>query len=360
MSLSDSDLESFNRSFFYIYILYQIINDETKMIQLHHFPYRLNFKYPFRLSHSERTGTDNVYVLLTLNEFSAWGECVFIPYYEETLQDFKNIISSIQLPKNTENIGSYIKNLKENYPNKNFCIAAIDIALHNLQTSITGESISQQYQIKGIPNETSFTIGISSNIEMNQKLTENSSMSYYKLKVNQDEIGRIINTFSNLSDKPFTIDANQGFKDRNDALNWSYKLADKGVWYMEQPFHKDDFESHLWLKKRSPIPIIADESFQTYSDLEKIVKHFDGVNLKVMKCGGIAEGVSCLKRIKEMEMKSIIGCMSESSVAINASMQIAPLADWVDLDGALLITNDLFGNKKTDYELISLLSEKLS
>jgi L-alanine-DL-glutamate epimerase-like enolase superfamily enzyme len=132
----------------------------------------------------------------------------------------------------------------------------------------------------------------------------------------------------------------------------SYKLADKGVWYLEQPFHKEDFESHAWLKARSPIPIIADESFQNYADLEKIVKSFDGINLKVMKCGGLAEGVECLKRAKEMELKSIIGCMSESSVAIDASMQIAPLADWVDLDGNLLITNDLFGNKNNSNESI--------
>jgi L-alanine-DL-glutamate epimerase-like enolase superfamily enzyme len=188
--------------------------------------------------------------------------------------------------------------------------------------------------------------------EMEIKIADNPTMNYYKLKVNQSEVYRIIDTFERFSEKPFTIDANQGFTDRNEALKLSYKLADKGVWYLEQPFHKEDFESHAWLKARSPIPIIADESFQNYADLEKIVKSFDGINLKVMKCGGLAEGVDCLKRAKEMELKSIIGCMSESSVAINASMQIAPLADWVDLDGNLLITNDLFGDTNTSNESI--------
>ncbi len=325
------------------------------MIQIQHFPYRLNFKYPFRLSHTERTGTDNVYVLLTSGEYSAWGECVFIPYYSETIETFNHLISNFQLPENTDNIGEYIQQLKSKFPHSNFCIAAIDIALHNLRTAITGQTISEQYNLKGKPKETSFTIGMSSDSEMEQKLNENSEMSYFKLKVSQNEIERIINTFTSSTDKSFTIDANQGFTDRNVALKWSHKLADRGVWYMEQPFHKDDFESHAWLKKRSPIPIIADESFQTYSDLEKIEKHFDGVNLKVMKCGGIAEGVSCLKRIKEMGMKSIIGCMSESSVVIDASMQIAPLADWVDLDGNLLITNDHFKTKKSNTEFINLL-----
>lgn len=325
------------------------------MIQLQHFPYRLNFKYPFRLSHTERTGTDNIYVLVTLGDFSAWGECVFIPYYTETIETFNHLISHIQLPANTDNIGGYIQQLKSNFPHSNFCIASIDIALHNLRTAITGKSIAKQYEIDGKPKETSFTIGMSTDPEMEQKLTENSFMSYFKLKVSQNEIERIINTYTKLTDKPYTIDANQGFTDRNEALKWSFKLADSGVWYMEQPFHKDDFESHAWLKARSPIPIIADESFQTFSDLEKIEKNFDGVNLKVMKCGGISEGVSCLKKVKEMGLKSIIGCMSESSVVINASMEIASLADWVDLDGNLLITNDLFKTKKTNEEIIRLL-----
>ena len=324
-------------------------------IQLEYFQYRLNFKYPFRISHSERNGTDNVYVLMSQDEHFGWGECVFIPYYSETIETFKNLISSIQLPESTENIAGFIKETIQKNPHSNFCIAALDIALHNLKTSITGKSISEQLNIQGKPKDTSFTIGISSNIEMEQKILENSNMSYYKLKVNDVEIKRITDLFSQISTKNFTIDANQGFKDRNEALKWTYTLADKGVFYMEQPFHKDDFESHSWLKARSPIPIIADESFQGYSDLEKIYKSFDGINLKVMKCGGLSEGEACLKRASEMELKSIIGCMSESSVVINASKQIAALADWVDLDGNLLITNDLFASQKSNEELIQIL-----
>lgn len=324
-------------------------------IYLSYFPYRLNFKYPFRIAHTERTGTDNVYVLLRQGDKTAWGECVFIPYYTETLDTFKALISQIKLPENTENIGRFIHQIKKQHPSSLFCIAGIDIALHNLHTSITGQTIAQQYGLDENTKETSFTLGIASDEEMESKFNDNPSMNYYKLKVNQDEIQRIVQTFERLTDKPFTIDANQGFTDRNEALQWSYKLADKGVQYLEQPFHKDDFESHLWLKKQSPIPIIADESFQHFEDLEKVVKYFDGINLKVMKCGGISEGVSALQRAKEMELKSIIGCMSESSVVSNASKQISSLADWVDLDGPLLLTNDLFANPKSTEELIDRL-----
>ncbi len=323
-----------------------------------YFPYRLNFKYPFRLSHSERTGTDNVYLLVKDGESFGWGECVFIPYYPETLSTFENIISNLKLPSDLSDIKLFIDSLKIIHPHSNFCIAAIDVALHNLKASKTGVSITDQYGITGGIKKTSFTIGISTEQEMEKKLFENNEMDYYKLKVSQLEIERIVSTFTKLTDKHFTIDANQGFTDRNEALKWSYKLADQGVWYMEQPFHRDDFDSHAWLKAKSPIPILADESFQDYADLERIQQSFDGVNLKLMKCGGIAEGVTCLKRVHEMGLKSIIGCMSESSVIINASKEIAPLADWVDLDGNLLITNDIFTSQKSNEELIQILRSK--
>jgi L-alanine-DL-glutamate epimerase-like enolase superfamily enzyme len=324
-------------------------------IKLAYYPYRLNFKYPFRIAHTERTGTDNVYVLLTQGKSQAWGECVFIPYYTETLDTFKTLINSSVLPVNTDAIGEYITDFKRHFSDSYFCIGALDIALHNLRTATTGQTIAQQYGLLENDKATSYTLGIASDVEMEQKFNDRPDMQYYKLKVNQEEVGRIVNTFQRLTSKPFTIDANQGFTDRKLALEWSYKLADLGVEYLEQPFHKDDFESHVWLKKQSPIPIIADESFQNYADLEKVVKYFDGINLKVMKCGGISEGVAALQRAKEMELKSIIGCMSESSVVSNAAKQISSLADWVDLDGPLLLTNDLFAEERSVEEVLERL-----
>jgi L-alanine-DL-glutamate epimerase-like enolase superfamily enzyme len=326
-------------------------------ITLMYFPYRLNFKYPFRIAHTERTGTDNVYILLTQGTHQAWGESVFIPYYTETLDTFKALLAGSILPENTETIGNYIAGLKAQFPGSYFCIGGLDIALHNLRASVTGQTIAQQYGLSGEVKETSYTLGIASDEEMEQKFNDRSDMHYYKLKVNQAEIGHIVQTFQRLTSKPFTIDANQGFTDRKLALEWSYKLADLGVQYLEQPFDKEDLESHLWLKKQSPIPIIADESFQNYADLEKVVKYFDGINLKVMKCGGISEGVAALQRAKEMELKSIIGCMSESSVVSNAAKQISSLADWVDLDGPLLLTNDLFAEERSVEELIEKLKK---
>lgn len=252
-------------------------------IQFSFYPYQLQFKYPFKIATVERKSTDNVYLLARKDNCSGWGECVFIPYYPETLDMFKRIMSDLPPIFETNHIDHTIQSLKEKFPNRSFCIAAIDIALHNLHESLTGTSITQLYGLEKNKTVSSFTLGISDDVSMEQKFIENQDQVYFKLKVNQQEINRIVIKFKSLTDKPFTIDANQGFTDRSEALKWTYTLADWGVEYFEQPFKKDDWESHAWLKARSPIPIIADESFQTLGDLEKIVKHFHGINMKVMK-----------------------------------------------------------------------------
>jgi L-Ala-D/L-Glu epimerase len=323
-------------------------------MQIQFFPYRLEFIHPFVLSHSQRTGTDNCYILLREENNFGWGETVFIPYYNENRETFDSFFKSLILPKNTTEIEYYISSLLKKKSGNNFSIAGLDIAMHNLRSSILKKSISEIYGIEKTQKETSFTIGISSKQEMETKIFENP-LSYYKLKVSETEIQRIVKDFQAISQKSFTIDANQGFSERQKALDWACRLCDLGVAYLEQPFHKDDLESHRWLKARSPIPIMADESFQVYEDLETIYKSFDGINLKVMKCGGISQGVKTLKRSKEMELKSIIGCMSESTVVSNAAYQIAGLADWIDLDGPLLLKNDLFKEEMELEERIEVL-----
>lgn len=328
-------------------------------IQFSYYPFQLQFKYPFKIATVERIATDNVYLLARKGGFSGWGECVFIPYYPETFSMFKKVMSELPPIVNTDHIGHTMEGLKEKFPDRSFCLAAIDIALHHLHQSMTGISIAQLYGLTKNNAPSSFTLGISDNETMEQKFVEHQEQVYFKLKVNQQEIARIVKKFRSLTDKPFTIDANQGFSDRGEALKWTYTLADLGVAYFEQPFKRDDWESHAWLKARSPIPIIADESFQQWGDLEHVVKYFDGINMKLMKCGGVAEGVKILTRAAEMELKRIIGCMSESSVVAHAANEIAGLANWVDLDGPLLIKNDLFAHPTDDDAMIAMLSSQV-
>ena len=136
------------------------------------------------------------------------------------------------------------------------------------------------------------------------------------------------------------VDANQGFTNREKALYWATELSKKRVAYFEQPFDKEDFESHKWLKNQVSMPIIADESFQRITDIEKAFKSFDGINVKIIKTGGVLEAKECLMKAKLLKLKTVLGCMSGSSVSINSAKSLSALADFVDLDGVYLIKND--------------------
>lgn len=330
-------------------------------MHISYYPYRLNFKYPFKIAHTERAYTDNVYLKIEHLGKYGFGECVFIPYYPETLDSFLKLIKSIKIPEDIhfESIPGFINDLKEDYPNDRFSIAAIDIALHNLCTHLSGVRVIDFYKIPGNAAETSFTIGICDKATMKQKLADYPNMSYYKLKVDQNCIEQMVTDFIGLTDKPFVVDANQGFKAPDRALYWCHRLKDLGVQYIEQPFDKLDFELHSWLKDLSPIPIIADESFQKLADIDLVRSAFDGINIKLMKMGGISEAYAAIHAAKKLGLKTLIGCMSESSIAIDAASKLAPLVDWVDLDGAMLLTNDPFSPemRSSDEERIKLIKK---
>jgi len=309
-------------------------------------PHKLLFKFPFKLAHTERDHTLGAYLELIDGVFQGKGEIVFPPYYPETLESFTKFIEQAEIPDSLKgfSLREYLNKFGKvggidgTSEGNNFALAALDIALHNLVAACSGEvTISEMYNISGDSKPTSFTLGISSNEEMKTKLADAADFKYIKLKVDQDNIARITTNFQKLSDKAFVVDANQGFTSKKIALEWCFKLNNMGVAYLEQPFHKDDLSAHKWLTERSPIPIIADESFQTIHDINLIKDSFSGLNIKLMKCGGILPAFNCFQQAKKYNLLTVIGCMSESSVAVDAAAHLAPLANWVDLDGPFLL-----------------------
>lgn len=308
------------------------------------FPYTLKFTFPFKLAHSYRTSTPCMYLKLLHNAYTGWGEAVFPPYYPENVNTFKAFMEQIKLPEYVHDldIGAYIEKVGRHVPGNTFAKAALDMALHNLKYYAAGISVQHYYHLPVARVHSSFTIGIAPDNEIKEKLQAGQSFQYYKLKVNESEIGRIINTYVSLSDKPFVVDANQGFSDPAEALKWCNKLKKYGALYIEQPFLKEDLQSHGWLKQRSPLPVIADESFQSIEDLDRVKDYFDGINIKLMKCGGIAAAYHIFQKARRLNMKTVMGCMAESSLAIQAARNLAPLATWADLDGNYLLENDPF------------------
>lgn len=311
--------------------------------RLNKFPYRLEFKYPFKLAIIERTGTNNLYLRLSYKNAVGWGEAVFPPYLDETVKTALLALKKVSFEKHSvETIFDLIARNQQILKEAPAAACAMEVCLLNWLADLEKKSLPELLNLKEIKKPTSYTIGICSDSEMKERIEATPEATYFKLKVSEEEIEEIIANYKACTDKPFVVDANQGFMSREKGLIWARKLEGMNVAYLEQPFHKDDFESHAWLKEQVNIPIIADESFQRVGDLEKVAQSFDGINVKIMKSGGVLEARAALYKAKGLGLKTILGCMSGSSVAINAAESLSSLADFVDLDGPYLIKNDPF------------------
>ncbi len=189
---------------------------------------------------------------------------------------------------------------------------------------------------------TTMTIGIDEVPVMQAKVKEASAFPVYKIKVGTPDDRKIIEGIRAVTDKPLRADANEGWTDRQKALDMIGWMAERGVELIEQPMPAARFDDYGWLKERSPIPVFADESLMTSADLARIAPAFHGVNIKLMKCGGPQEALRLVAAARALGLKLMLGCMVESSLGIAAAAAVSPLFDYADLDGSLLISNDPF------------------
>ena len=168
----------------------------------------------------------------------------------------------------------------------------------------------------------------------------------------------MIEAVRDVTDKPIAIDANQGWKDKVYALEMIEWLYERGIILIEQPMKKTKLDDIAWITERSPLPVIADESLQRLTDIPRLKGAFSGINIKLMKCTGMREAWKMLNLARALDMKVMVGCMTESSCAISAAAQLSPMVDWADLDGNLLVSNDIFDGVKTAPNGKLILSDK--
>jgi L-alanine-DL-glutamate epimerase-like enolase superfamily enzyme len=227
--------------------------------------------------------------------------------------------------------------------------AAIDIALHDLVGKIKQLPL---YDFLGIEKKeniyTSYTLGISEDPTIKRKIAEIQDYKFLKIKLGSEKDKQIIELINSLTNKKLFVDINQGWTDEHFALDMIYWFSEKNVILVEQPLPKYMVREMRWLNERSPLPILADEAVRTLRDLELNQEFYAGVNIKLMKSGGIRNALRMMQRARELKKQIMIGCMTETSCAITAASHISPLADWVDLDGAELISNDLFSGTKIE------------
>ncbi len=310
-------------------------------------PHTLYFKRPFKIAHGTRSSTPIVLTQLEHEGFIGYGEASMPPYLSEsheTVLAFLNkaavVINKFQNPFEIESILNEVDKIA---PNNTAAKASIDIALLDLIGKLQNKPCWQILNCdKNNTPYSTYTLGIDELEIIKQKIIEASEFKYLKVKLNGENDKLIINTIRSVSDKPIAIDVNQGWKDKYLALEMIEWLTDKNVLFVEQPLPKENMDDSFWLFEKSPLPIFADESVQRFSDIDKVKNCFHGINIKLMKCTGMFEANKMIKRARELNLKILVGCMSETSCAVSAAAQLTPLVDYADLDGPLLIKNDLY------------------
>ncbi|OZA56374.1 MAG: dipeptide epimerase [Sphingobacteriales bacterium 39-40-5] len=219
--------------------------------------------------------------------------------------------------------------------------AAIDIALQDLRGKIEQKACYKYFNTDPAKMPpTSYTLGIDTPEVLLQKIKEGENCHIIKVKLGRDNDKELINTIRSATDKPLYVDANQGWTDRQQGLDMVFWLHEQGVVLIEQPMAKDDPDSNAWITERSPVAIVGDESVQRFADVEKAKGVYHGINMKLMKSAGMHEGYRIIMKAKELGLKTMIGCMSETSCGTLAAAALAPLCDWADLDGPFLTSNN--------------------
>lgn len=323
----------------------KMINKRGSSLKLKYKPYELQLKHVFTLASGSRISTPVVLTELEYDGVKGFGEASMPPYLGESHETVLRFLSQVRMeqfndPFLIEDILAYIDNIAPgNYAAK----ASVDIALHDLVGKLVGKPWFRLWGLDPAKTPyTSFTIGIDTPEVVKQKVAEAEPYKVLKVKLGLGNDKEMIETIRQVSDKPICVDVNQGWKDKNYALEMTHWLKDKNVIFIEQPMPKSQVDDIGWLTQSSPLPVIADEALQTISDLFNVKGIYSGINIKLMKCGGMNAAHKMVQMAQVMGMKVMIGCMTETSCAISAAAQLSPLAHWADLDGNLLISNDVF------------------
>ena len=315
------------------------------VLKLSYRPYELQLKHVFTVATNSRTTTPVVLTSIEYEGVTGFGEASMPPYLGESHESVLNFLSKVDLeqfsdPFLMEDILEYIEGVMPgNYAAK----ASLDIALHDLTGKLLGQPWFRLWGLN--PKKTpltSFTIGIDTADVVREKTLEASAFKLLKIKLGRDNDREMIETVRSVTDVPIFVDVNQGWKERNYALEMAHFLKENDAEFIEQPMPKEQIDDIAWLTERSPLPIVADEALQTVDQLLGMKGIYSGINIKLMKCGGMHPAYKMITLARQMGMKILIGCMTETSCAVSAAAQLSPLVDWADLDGNLLISNDVY------------------
>ena len=305
--------------------------------------FNLPFIYPFTISKGTKTHQPTLVVELDFNGIKGYGEAPAIAYYDIPVE---KMIADLETKKTF--IEKYAFTDPERYwhylhhflPNNPFLVCALDIAAWDIYGKLRQQPL-YTFWSKSYTNVplTDYTIGIDTIEKMVAKVKE-KPWPIYKIKLGTKEDLAIMHELRKHTDAVFRVDANAGWK-LEEALELIPVLKDLKVELVEQPLAKDNWEGMKVLYEKSSLPLIADETCVKEADVDKCAGHFHGINFKLTKCSGITPARRMINRAKELNMSVMIGCMNESTVGSAAIAHLAPLADYIDMDGPLLLGEDI-------------------
>lgn len=305
--------------------------------------YDLQLKDTFRISHTARDVQPTLIVVLSEGGYTGYGEAAATSYYGVSVEGMGESIQSLAL-QIEENIHREPEEVWEilnpHFKGNSFAQCALDIAMHDLHGKRLGKPL---YELWGLTLEnlplSNYTIGIDTVEKMVQKVKA-FPWPLYKIKLGtEDDLG-LVKELRKHTDAVFRVDANGAWTARQ-TIEFSHELKELGVEFIEQPLPANDLEGMKQVFAESVLPVIADESCISEADVRKCKGYFHGVNVKLTKCGGLTPARRMLKEARELGLKTMVGCMTESTVGLSAIGHLLPMLNYVDMDGGMLIKNDI-------------------
>lgn len=320
-------------------------------MQLIFHPFDLQLKHTFTIAHDSRDVQPTLIVELRSDGFSGFGEATSNPYYGITIDNMIQSLESVRsivegnLFESAEELWTEVNPLLVGNP---FAQCALDEAAHDLFAKKKNLKLYESWGLSTAGNPiTNFTIGIDSVEKMVSKMKE-LPWPIYKIKLGTSEDLRIVRELRKHTDAVFRVDANCAWT-ADQTIAFATELKQLGVEFIEQPLPADDIEGMKTAFNESALPVMADESCIVENDVTKCHGLFHGVNIKLTKCGGLTSALRMISKAKQLGMKTMVGCMTESSIGISAIAHLLPLLDYVDMDGSLLISNDPATGVTFDY-----------
>lgn len=314
------------------------------MMKLHLLKYKLELKHPFRISRYVITDQPSLVVGLEKDGYIGYGECTASRYYGTDVDEMYDFLESLRRDVEEyhfNNPWEMWAHFAKALEGRSFVQCALDEAAHDLYGRLSGQPV---WQLWGLSMDkipvSNFTIGIGTPAEVCQRIKENP-WPVYKLKLGTDDDLDVLKAVRKITGVPLRVDANSAWTVEK-TLFMAEKMKRLGVEFIEQPLVYEDWEGMSAIKKAGCVlPVIADESMRKFEDLKRCSEYFDGINIKLMKCGGLTPALKIIEEAKKTDLLIMAGCMTESSVGISALAQLLPYLAYVDMDGAVLLREDI-------------------